>query len=157
MKFQVMLTLLGVLFIVIAFSFFQKRKVENFTDDTDSQRLRDYKRLDKELTNADARRYNYVSDGMNDFLGGFFNPQRNNEPVITKQIQDAVNNVQVVGLLALFCRLVLYIASFKSLCCFMPTLFALLLMPITSATTNRATPVKIHSIFSPSKIYLLLL
>ena len=97
MKFQVMLTLLGVLFIVIAFSFFLKRKVEHFADDTDSQRLRDYKNLDKDLTNADARRYNYVSDGMNDFLGGFFNPQRNNEPVITKQIQDAVNNVQVVG------------------------------------------------------------
>jgi hypothetical protein len=98
MKIQVMLMLLGVLVVVIASSYFLKKKNEHFADaPPDTSRLSEYKKLDKDLTNANARRYNYVSDGMNDFLGGFFNPQNNNEPVITKQIQDAVNNVQVVG------------------------------------------------------------
>ena len=79
MKIQVMLMLLGVLVVVIASSFFLKKKVEHFVDlPPDTQRLIDYKKLDRQLTNEDARRFNYVSDGMNDFLGGFLNPAHNN-------------------------------------------------------------------------------
>ena len=98
MKVYTIITLLGILFVIIALSFQLKRKtVEGFDTLPDSPLTAQYKALDKKYTNDTTRRYNYVSDGMNDFIGGLWDPGYDNETVITKQIQDALQNVAVTG------------------------------------------------------------
>ena len=74
MKFEHILMLLGALTLVLFLSAYMKQTtVENF----DGELIDHLQELDKRYTNKKARRYNQVSDGMNDFLQGYLNNEGN--------------------------------------------------------------------------------
>jgi len=94
MKFVHILMLLGALFLVLLLSTYMKRQtVENF-DGAMIDHLQD---LDKKYTNKKARRYNNVSDGMNDFLQGYLNEAGDNEEQSSGLIQNTMNSPALIG------------------------------------------------------------
>jgi len=94
MKFVHILMLLGALFLVLLISTYTKRQtVENF----DAALLDHLQDLDKKYTNKKARRYNNVSDGMNDFLQGYLNEAGDNEEQSSGLIKNTMDSPALVG------------------------------------------------------------
>jgi hypothetical protein len=94
MKFVHILMLLGALFLVLLLSTYMKRQtVENF----DAALLDHLQDLDKKYTNKKARRYNNVSDGMNDFLQGYLNEAGDNEEQASGLIKNTLDSPAIVG------------------------------------------------------------
>jgi Ricin-type beta-trefoil lectin domain len=88
MKFTYILMLLGALVLVLMLSSVMKRHtVENF----DSATIDKLQALDKYVTNKKARRYNKVSDAMDDFLPGYLTPSGDNEDQASKLIKNTMN------------------------------------------------------------------
>ena len=89
MKFTYILMLLGALVLVLMLSSFMKRRtIENF--DTASLDLMQV--VDKQVTNRKARRYNKVSDAMNDFVGGYLDSTGSNEDQSSILIKNTLNS-----------------------------------------------------------------
>ena len=94
MKFEHILMLLGALTLVLFLSAYMKQTtVENF----DGELIDHLQELDKRYTNKKARRYNQVSDGMNDFLQGYLNNEGNNEDQASDLIQGTMSGPAIVG------------------------------------------------------------
>ena len=94
MKFVHILMLLGALFLVLVMSTYVKRQtVENF----DSAMIDHLQELDKKYTNKKARRYNNVSDGMNDFLQGYLNEAADNEEQSSGLIKNTMDSPAIIG------------------------------------------------------------
>jgi len=94
MKFVHILMLLGALFLVLVMSTYVKRQtVENF----DSALMDHLEDLDKKYTNKKARRYNNVSDGMNDFLQGYLNEAGDNEEQASGLIKNTMDSPAIIG------------------------------------------------------------
>ena len=94
MKFEHILMLLGALTLVLFVSAYMKQTtVENF----DGELIDHLQELDKKYTNKKARRYNQVSDGMNDFLQGYLNNEGNNEDQASEIIQQTMSGPAIVG------------------------------------------------------------
>lgn len=89
MNFTNILMLLGALVLVLMLSTFMKRRtVEHF----DTAMIDHLQTLDKEFTNKKARRYNKISDGMNDFLQGYLNTAGDNEDQASNMIKSTLNS-----------------------------------------------------------------
>ena len=89
MKFTYIFMLLGALVLVLMLSSVMKRHtVENF----DSVEIDKLQRLDKYVTNKKARRYNKVSDAMDDFLPGYLNESGDNEDQASSLIKNTLNS-----------------------------------------------------------------
>ena len=92
MKFSYILMLLGALVVVLFLSTLMKKStVENFDS------IDDFQALDKKFTNLKARRYNGISDSMNDFLGGYLNSRGDNEDQASELIKGTMNSTVVVN------------------------------------------------------------
>ena len=92
MKFSYILMLLGALLVVLFLSRQMKKStVENFDS------IDDFQALDKKFTNLKARRYNAISDSMNDFLGGYLNSRGDNEDQASELIKGTMNSTVVVN------------------------------------------------------------
>ena len=88
MKFNYILMLLGALFLVLMISTFMKRRtVEHF----DTAAIDHLQALDQKYTNKKARRYNKVSDAMDDFLQGYLNTAGDNEDQASKMIKSTMD------------------------------------------------------------------
>ena len=88
MKFNYILMLLGALFLVLMISTFMKRRtVEHF----DTAAINHLQALDQKYTNKKARRYNKVSDAMDDFLQGYLNTAGDNEDQASKMIKSTMD------------------------------------------------------------------
>ena len=84
--------LLGALLVVLFLSRqMKKTTVENFDS------IDDFQALDKKFTNLKARRYNAISDSMNDFLGGYLNSRGDNEDQASELIKGTMNSTVVVN------------------------------------------------------------
>lgn len=97
------LALLASLLVIITISVFmtsgkvQATQTQETFEDGDTAMLQRLRASDKQLTNRKARRYNNVSDGMNDFLGGYLNRSGDNEEQANHLIQRTMDGVAMVG------------------------------------------------------------
>jgi Ricin-type beta-trefoil lectin domain len=108
MKVQFILMLLGVLVVILSIGYYtsQQPVTENFDTDVCLKNPNfpgcntgptNLETSDAVFTNAKARRFNNVSDGMNDFIGGYFNADQSNSEQANKMVKQTMNSISMAG------------------------------------------------------------
>jgi hypothetical protein len=108
MKVQFILMLLGVLVVILSIGYYtsQQPVTENFDTDVCLKNPNfpgcntgptTLEKSDAIFTNAKARRFNNVSDGMNDFIGGYFNENQSNSEQANQMVKQTMNSLSLAG------------------------------------------------------------